>query len=98
MIAPIPEKEPELKLEEGSANVTLQDTYKMLYVLVKQSQNQHPGSVMSFDLKAFKCLPKNLKLNFQQKDGKLFVWIPEKRDRKKKSNLLFPRREIITLN
>ena len=93
--------EPELNLEEGSAKMTLQDIYAMFYILVKQSQNLHPGSKMSFDLRVFKTLPKKPQIWFEKKDGRLFAWIPEKpKDRKKltKSKLFLPDNRIITLN
>lgn len=101
MVKPEPEntEEPKLELEEGSAKVTLQDVFKMFYILLRQSQLLKPSSKMSFPLGAFKNLPKNLKVNFQQKNGRLFVWIPEKpKDRKKKSKLFLPDHRIITLN
>lgn len=96
-----PTAEPELELEEGSAKMTLQDIYAMFYILVKQSQNLHPGSKMSFDLRAFKTLPKKPQIWFERKDGRLFAWIPEKpKDRKKltKSKLFLPDNRIITIN
>lgn len=92
-------EEPELELEEGSAEVTLQDVYVLFYLLVKQNQKQNPGTQMAFDLRVFKNLPKKLKVNFQQKDGKLLAWIPEKKkDREKKSLLYLPTHEIIKPN
>lgn len=97
MVEPNPEEE--LSLEEGSAEVTLQDVYVLFYLLVKQNQHQNPGTQMAFDLKAFKNLPKQIKVNFQQKDGKLYAWIPEKKkDRKKKSLLYLPNHAIIKQN
>ncbi len=93
--------EEELKLEEGSAEVTLQDVYVLFYLLVKQNQEQQeklgkPDTQMAFDLKAFKNLPKRAKVCFQQKDGKLLAWIPKKRKgRKKKSLLYLPNHKII---
>ena len=96
-----PEKKPELNLEEGSAKITLRDVYVMFYILVKQSEQVRPGSKMSFDLRAFKNLPKKISVSFEKKDGRLFVWIPEKpKDRKKltKSKLFLPDDRIITLN
>lgn len=94
-----PEPKEELNLEEGSAQVTLQDVYILFYLLVKQNQQQNPGTQMAFDLKVFKSLPKQIKVNFQQKDGKLLAWIPEKKkDRKKKSLLYLPKDKIITFN
>ena len=103
MVSKEPEKpeEPELELEKGSAKVTLQDIYKMFYILLRQNQLQRPGSKMSFDLRVFKSLPKNLKVNFQQSYGRLFVWIPSKpKDRKKlkKSKLFLPTHKIINPN
>ena len=93
-------REPELNLEEGSAEVTLTDVYAMFYLLVKQSQKLKPGSKMSFDLNAFKTLPKKVAVNFERKHGRLFVWIPGKqKDRKKKkSGLILPEHQIITPN
>lgn len=94
-------KEPEKEPEEGSAKITLEDVYKMFYVLLKQNQKQHPGGQLSFDLKVFKTLPKKLNINFERRTGRLFVWIPEKpKDRKKpkKSPLYIPKDRIITLN
>lgn len=99
MVSPEPEKPEELKLEEGSAEVTLQDIYMMFYVLLKQNQQLHPGSKMSFDLNVFKSLPKRLKVNFVREHGRLFAWIPEKpKDRKKKSTLYLPEHKIVTPN
>lgn len=102
MIQPAEEKpkEPELNLEEGSAKVTLQDIYVMFYILLKQSQRLHPGSKISFDLNAFKSLPKKVAVHFERKHGRLFAWIPGKpKDRKKKSSrLILPGNRIITPN
>lgn len=93
------EPEPKEEIKEGSAEVTLQDVYVLFYLLVKQSQQQRPGTQMAFDLKVFKNLPKQIKVDFQQKDGKLLAWIPEKKkDREKKSSLYLPTHEIITRN
>lgn len=95
------EKNPdeELNLEEGSAKVTLQDVYVLFYLLVKQNQQRNPGTQMAFDLRVFKNLPKNLKVDFIQKDGKLLAWIPDKKkDREDKSLLYLPNNEIVTLN
>lgn len=98
MVKPEPE-EPKLELEESLAEVTLQDIFKMFYILLKQNQYLHPGSKMSFDLNAFKALPKKLKVNFIREHGRLFAWIPEKpKDRKKKSRLYLPEHRIITPN
>ena len=78
--------------------------YVLFYLLVKQSQEQQkklgkPDTQMAFDLKVFENLPKQIKVNFQQKDGKLLAWIPEKKkDREKKSLLYLPNHEIITRN
>jgi len=93
-------EEPELNLEEGSAEVTLTDVYAMFYLLVKQNQKLHPGSKMSFDLKAFKTLPKKAGINFQRNGGRLFAWISTKQTdrKKKKSRLILPRHKIITIN
>lgn len=89
----------ELNLEEGSVKVTLTDIYAMFYLLVEQNQKVHPGSKMSFDLNAFKTLPKKVAINFVRERGHLFVWIPKKpKDRKKKSKLILPRHEIVTSN
>ena len=98
MVEQEPDKEPEL--EEGSAKVTLQDVYAMFYILLRQSQKLKPGSKMSFPLQVFKTLPKQVKVSFMQKNGKLFAWIPEKpKDRKKKKGLLYlPNDQIITRN
>ena len=83
--------EEDLNLEEGSAKVTLTDVYAMFYLLVKQNQKLHPGSKMSFDLNAFKTMPKKVAINFLREGNKLFAWIPETRkDRKKKSRLILP--------
>ena len=99
MVTQEPEEKDELNLEEGSAEVTFQDVYVMFYILLKQNQKLHPGSKMSFDLNAFKNLPKNIKVDFQRKHGRLFAWIPEKpKDRKKKSKLFLPDHTIITPN
>lgn len=102
MVSQEPEKpkEPELELEEGSAEMTLQDIYAMFYVLVRQSQKQKPGSKMSFPLEVFKTLPKKPQIHFERKDGRLFAWIPSKpKDRKKlKGNIIFPNHEIIIPN
>lgn len=101
MVTPKPEKpeEPELNLEEGSANMTLKDVYVLFYLLVKQSQQLRPGSKMSFDLRVFKNLPKKIALHFERKHGRLFVWIPGKqKERKKKSRLFLPGNRIINPN
>lgn len=93
-------EEPELNLEEDSAKVTLEDCYKMLYILVRQSEAIKPGSRMSFDLRVFKTLPKKVALHFLNKDGHLFVYTPEKpsdRKKKNKSKLYLPhKKKIIT--
>ena len=85
-------KPEQLELEEGSVDVTLEDVYKMFYILLRQSQSLKPGSKMSFPLGVFKTLPKKVKVNFLRKDGRLFAWIPEKRKNlnKKKSALYLP--------
>ena len=89
----------DLNLEEGSAKVTLTDVYAMFYILLKQNQKLHPGSKMSFDIKAFKSLPKKVAINFRRKQGRLFAWIPEKKkDRKVKSKLCLPTHQIINPN
>ena len=102
MVNPEPEKpeEPEeLELEEGSASVTLKDVYVMFYLLVRQNQKLRPGSKMSFDLRAFKNLPKKISVHFERKHGRLFVWIPGKqKERKKKSRLYLPENKIIIAN
>ena len=96
------EQEPEekLELEEGSAKVTLQDAFAMFYILLRQSQKLKPGSKMSFPLQVFKTLPKQVKVSFMNKNGKLFAWIPETpKGRKKKKGLLYlPNDQIITQN
>ena len=89
-------EEPELNVE--GAEVTLTDVYAMFYLLVKQNQKLHPGSRMSFDLKAFKELPNKVAMNFLREDDKLFVWIPEKRKKKRKSKLFLPEHKIVTVN
>lgn len=95
-----PENTEELNLEEGSSEVTLTDVYAMFYLLVKQNQKLHPGSKMSFDLNAFKTLPKKVAVNFMRKGNRLFAWIPEKpSDRKrKKVKLALPAHKIVTPN
>jgi len=91
--------EQELNLEEGSAEVTLTDVYAMFYLLLKQNQKIHPGSRMSFDLNAFKTLPKKVAINFLREKGRLYAWIPRKPSDSKKSNkLLLPEHSIITPN
>lgn len=93
-------EEPDLNLEEGSAEVTLTDVYAMFYLLVKQNQKLHPGSKMSFDVNAFKTLPKKVAVNFLREGNKLYAWIPGKqKDRKKKkSRLILPPQKLITPN
>lgn len=91
-------KEPDLNLKEGSAEVTLTDVYAMFYLLIKQNQMVHPGSKMSFDLKAFKNLPKKVAVNFLREEGRLYAWIPEKPSDRKKSKLILPQHNIITVN
>lgn len=92
-------EEPELNLEEGSADMTLQDIYAMFYVLVRQNQINNPGSTMCFPLEVFKTLPKKPQIYFEKVDGKLYAWIPSKpSDRKKKSRLILPEHEIVTPN
>lgn len=100
MVEPKPEKpDEEMKLEEGSCPMSLQDIYVLFYTLIKQNQALHPGSKMSFDLKLFKNLPKKIGIHFEKKHGRLFAWIPSKRkDRKKKSNLYLPSHKIVTPN
>lgn len=92
--------EEEIQQNDGSAKVTLEDVYKMFYILIRQAQELQPGVKLSFPLGVFKTLPKQIKVNFQQKSGRLFAWIPEKRNRqpKKKSKLALPSHEIITPN
>lgn len=86
--------EQDLNLEECSAEVTLTDVYAMFYLLVKQNQKIHPGSKMSFELNAFKILPKKVSVNFLRKCGRLFAWVPEKR----KSKIIKPEHKIVTIN
>lgn len=94
-----PENTEELNFEEGSAEVTLTDVYAMFYLLVKQNQKLHSGSKMSFDLNAFKTLPKKAAVNFIREGGRLFAWISEKpSNRKKKSRLVLPGHKIVTPN
>jgi hypothetical protein len=94
-----PEPEEKLELEEGSAEVTLQEVYAMFYLLVKQNQQLNPGSKMAFDINAFKTLPKKVCVNFQREGDKLLAWIPGKpKDRKKKSKLFLPDKRIIIPN
>ena len=76
-------QKPELNIE--GAEVTLTDVYAMFYLLLKQNQKLHPGSRMSFDLNAFKTLPKK-------------VAITEKPSNRKKSDLVLPEHKIITVN
>lgn len=85
-------KPEQLELEEGSANVTLEDVYKMFFILLRQSQSLKPGSKVSFPLNVFKTLPNKIRVNFLRKDGRLFAWIPEKRKNlnRKKSVLYLP--------
>lgn len=79
--------------------MTLTDVYAMFYLMLKQSQKLKPGSRISFDVNAFKTLPKKVGINFLRKDGRLFAWIPGKqKDRKKKSKLFLPDYNIITPN
>lgn len=91
-------KEPELNLEEGSTKITLRDIYVMFYILLKQNQKLHPGGKISFDLRAFKNLPKKIEVQFERKHGRLFAWIPglHKRKKVKKSGLFLPKTGIIT--
>ena len=92
-------EEPELNLEEGSAEITLTDVYAMFYLMVKQSQKLKPGSKLSFDLNAFKTLPKKVAINFERKNGRLFAWIPGlAKDRKKKSKLVLRVHRIVNIN
>lgn len=101
MVEQTPEKpeEQELNLEKGSVKLTLKDVYVLFYILVRQNQNLHPGSKMSFDLRVFKNLPKKVVIHFERKHGRLFVWLPGKqKDRKKKSGLYLPPDKIITPN
>lgn len=89
----------ELNLEEGSAEVTLTDVYAMFYLMLKQSQKLKPGSRISFNLNAFKTLPKKVAVNFVREGNKLFAWVPEtQKDRKKKSRLILPDFQIVTPN
>ena len=89
----------EENISAEGAKVTLEDVYKMFYILLRQSQDLKPGSKMSFPLGTFKNLPKHLKVNFQQKHERLFAWIPSKpKDFKKKSKLALPTHKIITSN
>ena len=92
-------EENDIQLEEGSAEVTLQDIYAMFYIMVKQNQTVRPGSKICFNVKAFKNLPKKVSLNFQRVGNKLQVWIPEKpKDRQKKPEIIVPTYDIITPN
>jgi hypothetical protein len=83
--------------QEPQPEVTLQDTYQMFYILVHQTQEMHPGKCLAFPLSLFKVLPKNLKMNFQQKDNKLHVWIPEKPSDRKKTGgkIIYPETLVI---
>lgn len=89
----------ELNLEEGSTNISLEDFYTMLYVLLRQSQEIKPGSQLSFPLQAFKNLPKKLEIEVERRHGRVFIWIPGKaKDRKKPGKIIVPKNNIITLN
>lgn len=89
-------QKPELNIE--GAEVTLTDVYAMFYLLLKQNQKLHPGSRMSFDLNAFKTLPKKVAISFLREEGRLFAWITEKPSNRKKSDLVLPEHKIITVN
>jgi len=91
------ESKNKLEVEEGSAPITLEDIYKMFYILLRQSQDLKPGSKMSFPLEVFKTLPKQIQVSFERKHGRLFAWIPEKKSERKKakSRLLLPNDKII---
>lgn len=92
-------EENDIELEEGSAEVTLQDVYAMFYLMVRQNQNLRPGSKLQFDIRAFFNLPKKVSLNFQRVNNNLQVWIPEKpSERKKVSRIIVPTYDIITPN
>lgn len=93
-------KKPELELEDGRVEMTPQQVNILFYLLVKQNQELHPGSKMSFPLQVFKNLPKELAIHFERKHGRLFAWIPSKRkDRERKSsNIYIPKNKIITPN
>lgn len=90
--------EPEINLEEGSAEVTLTDVYAMFYLMLLQNQVISPGCRVAFDVNAFKTLPKKVSINFVRQDGKLYAWIPEKPKDRKKSIIAVPQHKIITVN
>ena len=89
---------------DGPIAVTLEDVYKMFYILVKQNDIQARAQgvkapCISFDLRAFKNMPKKMCLEFKNRNGQLDVWINQKpKDRKtvkKPSMLYLPNNEII---
>jgi hypothetical protein len=84
------------EVPESPPKMSLKDIYVLFFVLVKQNQKVHPGSKMSFDLNIFKTLPKDMKITFERKDGRLFAYVPEKAQRKKRRLLLPPDKKIIT--
>ena len=88
-------EESKLELEAGSAKITLTDVYVLFYIMLKQSQKQKPGSKVGFDINAFRNMPKKVEIAFEQKNGKLFAWVPEKRNRKKRSRIYLPHKKSI---
>lgn len=108
-----PEKvtEPEMSVEPiGDAplgNVTLEDVYKMFYVMLKQFQeaNSQNGEFvkMGFPVELFNMLPKNLIVDFMQEGDHLFAWVPEtpsqrKKRKKRKTRLYLPDKRLIVTN
>jgi hypothetical protein len=73
--------------DEKKIQITVEDIAKLFYLLLKQNQRLHPGGKLSFDTKAFKNMPQKLVMNFENKSGRLFCWIPEKPSDRKKKNM-----------
>jgi hypothetical protein len=78
------------EVEDGSCPIDQNDIIKMLWVLLRQSQENNPGTAMRFPLAVFKTLPGKLEFSFQKVGDFLEVSVPyeTKRTARKRKNLV----------
>lgn len=72
------------QVEDGSCPIDQNDIIKMLWVLLRQSQENNPGTTMQFPLGVFKTLPDKLQFTFEKKDDVLHVSVPYETKRTKR--------------
>ena len=90
--------EDKFQVEDGSCPIDQNDIIKMFWVLMRQNQENNPGTTMQFPLGVFKTLPNKLEFTFEKKGDFLHVSVPYETKRTKRPTapqLVLPNQGII---